>query len=78
MMILALLAALAQDLPEFREQLIDSDVGVCYATTIADINGDGKPDIVVVTELATSSSRRSLRCRSASRRWTSTATARSS
>ena len=50
MMILALLAAFAQDLPEFREQLIDSDVGVCYALTITDINGDGKPDIVVVTE----------------------------
>jgi hypothetical protein len=44
-------AALAQQIPEFKEQIVDPDIGVCYATTLADINGDGKLDIVVVTEL---------------------------
>lgn len=34
----------------FREQVIDPNVGVGYAVTVADINGDRKPDIVVVTE----------------------------
>ncbi|HZE97502.1 MAG TPA: VCBS repeat-containing protein [Planctomycetota bacterium] len=48
---LALLALLMQQLPNFKEQVVDPDVGVCYATTIADVNGDGKPDIVVVTEI---------------------------
>jgi hypothetical protein len=51
MMTLTLLVALAQQIPNFKEQVVDPDIGVCYATTIADINGDGKPDIVVVTEL---------------------------
>src|SRR5579862_1637376 len=50
MLTLALLVALAQQIPTFKEQTIDADVGVCYAVTVADINGDGKPDIVVVTE----------------------------
>jgi hypothetical protein len=44
-------AAFAQQIPEFKEQIVDPDIGVCYATTLADINGDGKLDIVVVTEL---------------------------
>ncbi len=34
----------------FKEQVIDPNVGVGYAVTVADINHDGKPDIVVVTE----------------------------
>ena len=34
----------------FREQVIDPNVGVGYAVTVADINSDRKPDIVVVTE----------------------------
>lgn len=49
---LALLAALClQQIPNFKEQVVDPEVGVCYAVTVADINGDGKPDLVVVTEI---------------------------
>jgi hypothetical protein len=45
------LALLAQDvLPPFKEQEIDKDMGVGYAVAVADINADGKPDIVAVTE----------------------------
>jgi len=36
--------------PRFKEQVIDPAVGVGYAVTVADINHDGKTDIVVVTE----------------------------
>jgi len=37
--------------PKFRPQNIDSNVGkVCYAVTLADIDGDSKQDIVAVTE----------------------------
>lgn len=34
----------------FKEQIVDPNVGVGYAVTVADINHDGKTDIVVVTE----------------------------
>jgi hypothetical protein len=34
----------------FKEQVVDPDVGVGYAVTVADMNHDGKTDIVVVTE----------------------------
>ena len=53
---LALIAAqpaLADSPPklQFETQEIDPHVGnVCYALTTADVNGDGKPDIVAVTE----------------------------
>jgi len=44
-------AAFSQTKPlSFKEQIIDPNVGVGYAMTVADINDDGKPDIVVVTE----------------------------
>ena len=37
------------DFPDFRPQEVDPRVGeVCYAVTLADVNGDGKPDIVAV------------------------------
>lgn len=37
--------------PTFRERVLDPEIGkVCYAVTLADVNGDGKPDIVAVTE----------------------------
>jgi hypothetical protein len=38
-------AALAQ---EFRMQEIGKDLGVVYAVTTADVNGDKKPDIVII------------------------------
>ncbi|MDA0284332.1 MAG: VCBS repeat-containing protein [Planctomycetota bacterium] len=37
--------------PTFTAQTIDGDVGkVCYAVTLADVDGDGQQDIVAVTE----------------------------
>ena len=42
--------ALAEgNLPKFREQLIDDDLGDCWALAVADINGDGRTDIVAVS-----------------------------
>jgi len=38
----------AADFPTFRTQEIASDLTIGYAVVVADINGDGKPDIVVV------------------------------
>src|SRR5262245_66439742 len=49
--IVSSVATLSQEgRPGFREQVIDPNVGVGYAVTVADINHDGKTDIVVVTE----------------------------
>jgi hypothetical protein len=49
--ILGSLPAVAADFPRFQPQEIDPHAGeVCYAVTTADINGDGKPDVVVATE----------------------------
>jgi hypothetical protein len=43
----------AADFPTFQAQEIDAHVGnVCYAVATADVNGDGKLDIVAVTENA--------------------------
>lgn len=49
---LALTASLlASDDPRWEAQEIDPHVGnVCYAVTTADVNGDGKLDVVAVTE----------------------------
>lgn len=41
----------AEGFPRFEAQDVDPDIGkVCYAVTQADVNGDGKPDIVAVSE----------------------------
>ena len=45
------LAADAAEFPKFEAKTLDPDVGkVCYAVTLADVDGDGKQDIVAVTE----------------------------
>ncbi|MCA9071016.1 MAG: VCBS repeat-containing protein [Planctomycetaceae bacterium] len=41
----------AAEFPTFREQVIDPHCGeVCYAVTLADVDGDKRQDIVAVTE----------------------------
>jgi len=54
LMALALaLPAAGAEFPTFRTQEIDPHVGnVCYAVTTADVDGDGKLDVVAVTEEA--------------------------
>src|SRR5262249_36155712 len=43
--------ASAADFPAFRTQEIDPHVGnVCYAVTTADVDGDGRLDVVAVAE----------------------------
>ncbi len=49
--LLVTLAASAAEFPTFEAKTIDPEVGkVCYAVTLADVDGDGKQDIVAVTE----------------------------
>lgn len=44
-------AANAGDFPKFEHKVVDPHVGdVCYAVTLADVNTDGKQDIVAVSE----------------------------
>lgn len=43
--------AIAGEFPKFEAVTIDENIGnVCYAVTTADVNGDGKLDIVAVSE----------------------------
>jgi hypothetical protein len=45
------LATAAADFPTFKAQEIDPHAGeICYAVTVADVNGDQKLDVVAVTE----------------------------
>lgn len=47
----ASLCALAQThFPAFEEQIVNPDAEVVFAVDVADINGDGKPDIVGVSD----------------------------
>lgn len=44
-------SVIADDFPKFEHVTIDANCGeVCYAVTVADVDGDGKQDIVAVTE----------------------------
>jgi hypothetical protein len=43
------LIALAEEPGKFRVQEIGTELGVVYAVTTADVNGDGKPDIVAIS-----------------------------
>lgn len=53
LIVLAVSPALGADFPRFEVQEIDPHLGnVCYALTVADVNGDGKPDVVAVSENA--------------------------
>ncbi len=48
---LCLTAAGDDAFPAFEAQVIDGNVGkVCYAVTVADVDNDGDPDIVALTE----------------------------
>lgn len=49
-LLLTTLAAQAADAPTFRMQEIASGLGVVYALAVADVNADGKPDIVAINE----------------------------
>ncbi len=45
------LPARAAEFPSFQPQVLDPHVGnVCYAVTTADVDNDGKPDVVAVAE----------------------------
>ena len=49
MMVEGLLAEQAP-FPKFVGQVVDSNFGIGYAVTVADINKDGKPDIVAINQ----------------------------
>lgn len=41
----------AAEFPRFEAITLDADIGkVCYAVSTADVNGDGKPDVIAVSE----------------------------
>src|SRR5215510_4970048 len=44
---------LAQELPRFREKLITVEVKFGYQLVAADLNGDGKKDLIAIDERAT-------------------------
>src|SRR6185436_10613941 len=44
-----LLALCAQDGPKFREQLVDDKLGDLWACSTADVDGDGKPDLLALS-----------------------------
>src|SRR5436309_3330643 len=51
LLLMAVAPAGAAEFPRFRTQEIDPHVGnVCYAVTVANVDGDKLPDVVAVTE----------------------------
>jgi hypothetical protein len=51
LMVITVPAIGADPFPKFREQTVDPHIGkVCYAVTLSDVDGDGKQDIVAVSE----------------------------
>lgn len=46
----AALAGAQAPLPRFREQVLDPALGIGYAVTVAEMNADGKPDVVAVSQ----------------------------
>jgi hypothetical protein len=48
--LLALVALSASAEPKFRVEEIAKDFGIGYAVQIADMNGDGKPDVLAINE----------------------------
>ena len=51
LLVLVSSVAEAGGFPRFRHHTIDPNCGnVCYAVTLADVDGDGRQDIVAVTE----------------------------
>src|SRR5262245_18389896 len=48
--VLALVVITLDAAPRFRMQEIQKDWGVVYAVSLADINGDGKVDIVAINK----------------------------
>jgi hypothetical protein len=49
LLVISLCFTLQGTAAEFRPVEIGSNLGVVYAVTIADVNGDGKPDVVALT-----------------------------
>lgn len=50
LLLIAILAA-PGDFPKFEPQVVDPHIGnVCYAVTVADVDGDKRPDVVAVSE----------------------------
>jgi len=47
------LALTAADLPQFRDLTIASDLQMGYQLVVADLNRDGKPDLIAVDERGT-------------------------
>ena len=49
----ACLSLYGQDLPRFREHVITKELKFGYQLVVADLNGDGKKDLIAVDEAAT-------------------------
>jgi hypothetical protein len=49
----ACLSVYGQDLPRFREHVISKEIKMGYQLVVADLNGDGKKDLIAVDEAAT-------------------------